>query len=168
MIDMNEDGNTRPVDARSRRIAIVCHCLLNANSKVEGLAVYAGIHPLIAEFASRGIGVIQMQCPEMGACGMQRPGRTREQYEYPEFIQYCSHLADETLAQVREYQRCDYEFVGLVGVAGSPSCGVSQPGVHISALQNRLEPLGMCFAEIDEDAEGHRVDEVLRALAVDA
>lgn len=99
---------------------------------------------------------------------MSRPGRTREQYEYPEFLELCNRLADETLAQVSEYQRCDYEIVGLVGVAGSPSCGVSEPGVHISALLDRLRPLGIRFAEIDEDVEGHRVDEALRTLTGDA
>jgi predicted secreted protein len=142
---------------------------MNANSKVEGLAVYEGIHPLISRLAEIGIGVIQMPCAEMSACGMSRPGRTREQYDYLEFREHCARLAEETLAQVCEYQRCKYEIVGLVGVEGSPSCGVTeassvQPGVHIAALLERLGPLGVRFFAIDESVEGHRVDEVLRGL----
>jgi len=172
------DGTRRntPSDGRGRRIALVCHCLLNANSKVEGLAEYAGVHPLIARLAELGIGVIQMPCAEMSACGMDRPGHSREEYGYPAFVEHCARLADETLAQVREYQRCGYEIVGLVGVEGSPSCGVTRsastgesgcavPGVHISALLERLAPLGVRFVAIDEEFDGHGVDDVVVALS---
>ena len=69
-----------PSDARGRRVAVVCHCLLNANSKVEGLSQYAGVHPVIGRLAEAGVGIIQMPCAEMTACGMRRWGQTREQY----------------------------------------------------------------------------------------
>lgn len=180
-----------PVDSRSRRIVLVSHCLLNANSKVEGLAQYTGVHPLISQLAGLGVGIIQMPCAEMGACGMRRWGQTREQYENPAFRELCARLAEETLAQVQEYQRCGYDILGLVGVDGSPTCGVTKsasgdwggeyapaewaevvsdvettpvPGVHISALLERLEPLGIRFFAIDESVEGHRIDEVVRGL----
>jgi predicted secreted protein len=180
-----------PTDARSRKIAVVCHCLLNANSKVEGLAQYSGIHPLIARLAEHDIGVIQMPCAEMTALGMRRWGQTREQYENIAFIQHCRELSRDTLAQVQEYQRCGYEIVGVVGVDGSPTCGVThaatgdwggesspeewadnvravdtaeKPGVHIEILMELLGPLGVRFAAIDESVEGHRVEEVIAAL----
>ncbi|MCL4079453.1 hypothetical protein MX659_07635 [Coriobacteriia bacterium Es71-Z0120] len=186
-----EDAGRNPVDSRSRRIVFVCHCLLNANSKVEGLAQYAGVHPLIAQLAALGLGIIQMPCPEIRSCGMSRWGQTREQYENVPFRGLCARLADEVLAQVQEYRRCGYEILGVVGVDGSPTCGVTKsasghwggeyapaewaevvsrvesaplPGVYIEALLERLEPLGIRFFAIDESVEGHRVDEVIRGL----
>lgn len=180
-----------PRDERSRRIAFVCHCLLNANSKVEGLALYAGIHPLIHRLAEHGVGVVQMPCAEMGACGMRRWGQTREQYDYPAFRNLCARLAEDTRQQVVEYQRCGYEVLGVVGVDGSPTCGVTrsasgdwggehapaawaevvshsrssaEPGLHISALMAPLAPLGVRFVAIDETRPNHQVDEVVAEL----
>jgi len=180
-----------PVDARGRKIAIVCHCLLNANSKVEGLAEYAGVHPLIARLAVEGIGVIQMPCAEMTALGMRRWGQTREQYESVPFAEHCTALALDTLAQVKEYQRCGYQILGLVGVDGSPTCGVTRsivgdwggeyepevwadvvsntdraprPGVHIEVLMELLEPLGVRFVAIDESVVGHGMDAAIETL----
>ncbi|MBU4556254.1 MAG: hypothetical protein KJ747_05230 [Actinobacteria bacterium] len=180
-----------PVDTRGRKIAIVCHCLLNANSKVEGLAKYAGVHPLVARLANEGIGIIQMPCAEMTALGMRRWGQTREQYESVPFVEHCTALARDTLAQVEEYQRCGYQIVGLVGVDGSPTCGVAhsavgdwggeyepeawaetlrdtgrapKPGVHMELLMELLEPLGVRFVAIDESVEGHGVDAVIETL----
>jgi len=169
----------------------VCHCLLNANSKVEGLAQYAGVHPLITQLTALGVGIVQMPCAEMGSCGMRRWGQTREQYENVAFRRLCARLADETLAQVQEYRRCGYEILGVVGVDGSPTCGVAKsasghwggeyapaewagvvssagsaplPGVHVEALLQRLGPLGIRFFAIDESVEGDHVDEVIRGL----
>ncbi len=180
-----------PTDARGRKVAIVCHCILNANSKVEGLSLYEGVHPLIGRLAEHGIGVIQMPCAEMTALGMRRWGQTREQYESVAFTEHCRMLADETAMQVAEFIRCGYDVVGLVGVDGSPTCGVNgsasgdwggeyppgewaevvshvehsdRPGVHIEALMELLEPMGVQFVAIDERVEGHRVDEVVAAL----
>jgi predicted secreted protein len=182
---------TRPVDARGRKVAVVCHCILNANTKVEGLSQYAGIHPLVTRLAELGIGVIQMPCAEMTALGMRRWGQTREQYESVAFTEHCRVLSEQTAEQVREFARCGYEIVGLVGVDGSPTCGVTfsasgewggepspeewaktvstcgksdKPGVHIEILQQLLKPLGVRFTAIDESVPGHGVDEVVEAL----
>jgi len=180
-----------PVDARGRKVAVVCHCILNANSKVEGLSLYAGIHPLIARLAEHDIGVIQMPCAEMTCLGMKRWGQTREQYESVAFTERCGALSLDTAAQVEEFLRCGYDVVGLVGVDGSPTCGVHssatgewggeyapdewadavravgqspKPGVHIEILQKLLEPMGVRFTAIDESVEGHRVEEVVEFL----
>ncbi len=132
-----------------------------------------------------------MPCAEMTALGMRRWGQTREQYENVAFVEHCAVLAFDTLAQVEEYQRCGYEIVGLVGVDGSPTCGVTtsavgdwggeyspeawaeavrdvdrapRPGVHIEVLMELLEPLGVRFTAIDETVESHNVDAVIEAL----
>lgn len=191
------EGPGRPEslhDRRGRKIALLCHCLLNANSKVEGLAQYAGVHPLVTRLAEAGVGVVQMPCAEMGMCGMRRWGQTREQYGYPAFIAHCDRLAADAESTVDEYLRCGYEVLGVVGVDGSPTCGVSRsasgdwggepspedmvtmlgsatsssvPGVHIEALQARLSARGITFTAIDESVSGHNVDGVMNDLLGD-
>ena len=66
-----------------------------------------------------------MRCAEMTALGMKRWGQTREQYESVSFTGHCRELADQTAGRVAEFLRCGYEVVGLVGVDGSPTCGVT-------------------------------------------
>ena len=177
------------VDRRSRQIVFVSHCVLNANAKVEGLSLYGGVHPLVGELSARGVGIIQMPCAEMGACGMKRWGQTREQYAHPAFEEYCASLAEDTASQVSEYQRCGYEILGVVGIEGSPTCGVTRsasgdwggephdwnavvasceaapmPGIHTEALMAALGPLGVRFTAIDESVDGHKVADVLADL----
>jgi len=183
--------NPDRADLRGRRVVLVSHCLLNANSKVEGLAPYMGVHPLIARLAEAGAGVVQLPCPELAMCGMRRWGQTREQLDHPAFREHCARLADDAVRQVGEYQRCGYRVLGMVGVEGSPSCGVARsasgtwggehapqdwadvvsrveasdaPGLLIEALRERLAPLGVPFVAIDESREGHGVEDVMAAL----
>ena len=52
-------------DNRSKKIIFLCHCCLNQNAKVRGIASYPGaITPLISMLLEEGIGMIQMPCPE--------------------------------------------------------------------------------------------------------
>jgi len=176
---------------RSRRIALVVHCLLNVNSKVEGLANYRAVHPVVTALAQRGCGIIQLPCPEMTHSGMKRWGQTLEQYDTPFFQEHCARLAEEAAAQVREYVRCGYEVGPLVGFQGSPSCGVTVTrsgewgghfdeermaqirargervdgtGVFVRELVKRLEPLGVVFTGIDEREGDDGVGRILAQM----
>jgi len=115
----------RPGDARSGRVALVAHCLLNQNSVVAGLARYAGVVPGIAELMARyGVGVVQLPCPEMLHSGLRRFWQVREQYDNPGFRALARELSGLIARYVAEYLRNGVEVAVLVGVAGSPSCGV--------------------------------------------
>jgi len=37
---------------------------------------------------------------------------------------FCIKLTKEIICQVEEYQKNDFEIVGLVGINGSPTCGI--------------------------------------------
>lgn len=111
---------------RSRRVVAVAHCHLNVNTKVRGLACYAGargdvILPLIAD----GVGIVQLPCPEATFLGMRRWGMTVEQYDTPAYRRHCREIlrpAVDTLTALAD-DGCAIE--GVLGVEGSPSCGVS-------------------------------------------
>lgn len=112
---------------RSGKVLIVCHCLLNANAKVPPLAstggVYAGI---LQPFIGAGVGIAQLPCPELTYLGMNRWGMTKEQYDNPCFRSHCERLLEPMLQQVEGFVRGGYAILGVIGMDGSPNCGVSR------------------------------------------
>ena len=110
---------------RSRRIVVLCHCLLNANVKVHPLATHAGALELILKrFAADGAGMFQLPCPETSFLGMTRWGMTREQLDHPAFRRHCRRILEPCVDQLEALHRDGCAMVGLVGVDGSPSCGM--------------------------------------------
>lgn len=111
---------------RGKRIILLSHCILNANSKVEGLSQYRGIlRDYIDVIADKGIGIIQLPCPEMILYGIKRWGHVKEQFDTPFFRQQCRIMMEPIVQQLRNYVDFGYEIVGVVGIDGSPSCGVN-------------------------------------------
>ncbi len=177
---------------RSRRIVLLAHCLLNVNSKVERLARYRGAHPIVQSLAERGLGLLQLPCPELTCAGLKRWPQTVEQYDTPFFRAHCARLAEPVSAQVEEYLRCGYRVGPVIGFEGSPSCGVryacsgdwggmqedeerllevrrdreraERSGVFIEVLRERLEPLGIRFVAVDEREADDGVARVLDLL----
>jgi predicted secreted protein len=112
---------------RSGRNLAVAACLLCANLKVRGLAAYPGaLESLIGEALRRGYGLIPLPCPETTYLGMSRWGMTKEQYDTAAYRRHCRTILEPTLdameALLRDGQRID----AVIGVDGSPSCGVSR------------------------------------------
>jgi len=109
---------------RSKRIVLLSHCLLNVNSKVYGLANYPGVYgDLIRVLIDEDLGIIQLPCPEM-LMGIRRWGHVREQLAAPFFMKHCSEIFAPILQQILDYHNNGYHFAGLIGIDGSPSCGV--------------------------------------------
>ncbi len=113
------------MDKRSRRIILVSHCLLNQNSIVEGLARNpAMVKELIDLLYEKNIGIIQLPCPELLHSGLRRWWQVKEQYDNPGFKRLSKTLVEFIVDYLLEYKRNNYEIIGLIGVSGSPSCGV--------------------------------------------
>lgn len=114
-------------DKRSGKIAVVAHCILNQNSRVLGLAERPCAITEIVEFLIRNdIGVIQMPCPELSYAGILRRGQTKDQYDNAMFRRHCRKIVKEIVDQIREYARCGINTKIVIGVDGSPSCGVNE------------------------------------------
>lgn len=144
---------------RGRKLAIVAHCILNANSRVDGLAGWEGVHPLVHDLESRGYGVIQLPCPEFEALGADRPARTREEYDTPDFRDRCDSLARAIVRGAAEYSRAGYRLELLVGVEDSPSCALD--GLFVGNLRERLETMDVRFVAVD----GKSVDSGISSLS---
>lgn len=111
---------------RKKKIILVCHCVLNSNSKVEGLSQYEGVFKeYVNIIANKGIGIIQLPCPEMIMYGIKRWGHVKEQFDNLFYRQECRRILEPIIQQIRNYVDFGYEIVGVVGIDGSPSCGVN-------------------------------------------
>jgi predicted secreted protein len=115
-------------DKRSNKVALVAHCLLNQNAKVNGFAFFpAMIKPLIDILHNNNFGVIQLPCPETTFSGTRRWWYVREQYDTPGYRAHCRRILDPIISQIVEYQKEGHKVV-IIGLDGSPSCGVRCSG----------------------------------------
>jgi len=110
---------------RSRRYVLISHCLLNVNSKVDGYGLYPGaLEPLVLPLIKSGIGIFQLPCPEATFAGARRWGMTVEQYDIPAYRRHSISLLEHVVDQVEDDLANGVSILGVVGVDGSPSCGV--------------------------------------------
>ncbi len=146
---------------------MVCHCILNVNSKIQGLAFYPGaVEKLVKKYLASGTGMIQLPCPELTVLGLKRWGMTRDQYDTPFYRRHCAAVLTPYVDQITDYIHNGYRIEAVVGVDGSPSCGVHRtckgygggmigrepiprleeiegPGVFIRTLADMLKAQGL-------------------------
>ncbi len=130
-------------DERSKKVVFVSHCLLNENTRYLGGAFRKGcVDEVVDELQHRGIGIVQMKCPEQKAWGgvlkttMWNSLGSRSSIIYklkwfflPLFIwntkRIYRNLAKEVAEEINDYKKSGFEVVGVISVDGSPSCGVN-------------------------------------------
>ena len=127
-------------DARSGEVVFMSHCLLNQNTRYLGGAVCPGVvSAAIAPYVRDGTGIIQMACPEQRVWGgvlktrllwlIAHPRIARAaRVLFPVVLRYVrwryAHQARAIVRDVEAYLASGLSVRGIVGVAGSPSCGV--------------------------------------------
>lgn len=154
-------------DDRGGQVALLSHCLLNENVRYLGGAGRAGgVREVVDDFLAQGIGIHQLPCPERRAWGgvlkpwllvaygaggtwrapvvrlLLRPFITYTRMRY-------DRLARSVVRDVVDYRRSGVEVVRLVGIGGSPSCGVRTT----LDLRGSTEALCRCpLADLDRRA----------------
>ncbi len=138
---------------RSKRLVVVAHCILNSNSKVTGLSRYPGaLEPLVVDCIRKGMGIVQLPCPELTFLGLKRWGMTHEQYDTPMYRKHCKNILEPFVFQIEDYLVNGYSIEEIVGVDGSPSCGVTltctgfsggEPDDAVNQHKNLSEVRGM-------------------------
>ncbi len=112
---------------RSKRIIVVCHCLLNANAKVYPLANCGGVYRKVVEPSIEdGAGIVQLPCPECIYLGMNRWGMTKEQYDTPHYRDCCRQMLQPSIVQIKAFAAAGYQIGKIIGMDGSPNCGVNR------------------------------------------
>jgi predicted secreted protein len=130
-------------DARSHKTVLVAHCLLNQNARYWGGASQSGmLDDFIFSVVKQGTGIIQLPCPEIPAWGGpdkkmiwlaigQKPILGfLVNMAYPLFLLWTrwsyGMQAQKIVRQVLQNKNSGYECVKIVGIDGSPSCGVTR------------------------------------------
>jgi predicted secreted protein len=160
-------------DKRSGRVAIVAHCILNQNSRVPGLAERSSIITEIVEFLENNdIGIIQMPCPELAYAGVSRRGQTKELYDNPVFRRNCKKIAEEIVDQIQEYSRCQIKTELIIGVEGSPSCGVTDnlkaDSLRNSSKHKKREDTGILIEELRSVLEERNISMPIIGIGYEA
>jgi Protein of unknown function (DUF523). len=131
-------------DQRGKKVVFVSHCLLNVNARYLGGAFRKGtVTEIIEDMMDMGVGIVQMKCPEQYAWGgvlkkylwlaidtkgtiiyLIKPLLLKIFLIYTRGIY--KKLAHETVYMIRDYIKAGYQVLGIIGIDGSPSCGVTK------------------------------------------
>jgi predicted secreted protein len=129
-------------DPRSRRVVFLSHCLLNENTRYLGGAGRPGsVAEIVQPCLEQGIGIVQLPCPEehawggvlkrwlLGFYGAEASMSFRLRAAiFPLMLFYTRRvyrrLARQAASQIQDYLASGFEVLGIIGVDGSPSCGV--------------------------------------------
>lgn len=154
-------------DRRGRMVAVLAHCILNQNAKLDRCAHCAGaVREVLEVLLDWGIGIVQMECPEMLHLGLDRQTdpaaspsvaaedtRIARRMEEAAAQDIVEGIARHVVAQIADYRCHGFSVIGLLGINGSPSCGVEttwrddhEPagyGQLVAALARQLEAKGL-------------------------
>lgn len=155
-------------DKRSKKVVLVAHCIFNQSAKIDRCAHYPGmVREIVDALLDAGIGIVQMPCPELLILGLDRqvdPGaavtvesedtRVAALMSQKPARARCREIAAGVVYQVQEYQKNGFEVLGVIGINGSPTCGVETnwaadgteqpaPGIFIQALSAALDDAGI-------------------------
>ena len=113
-------------DARSNRIAVVCHCMMNVHSLEDDLAEYPGLEEeVVGALIEKGFGIVQLRCPETRLHGIERLPMPKYTYDKPHIRESYAAQAREEVLQLREFVGNGAEVSVIVGAEASPSCGIT-------------------------------------------
>ena len=127
-------------DARGREVVFLSHCLLNQNTRYLGGASCPGVvSPTVLPYVDAGVGIVQMPCPEQQVWGGVLKRHLLWLLTHPRLVSRAlplmplaeryirlryAVLARVLAREVQDYASSGYKVRAIVGVAGSPSCGV--------------------------------------------
>lgn len=165
---MNLQNTPKFNDARSKKVMIVAHCILNQNARIDTCALAPSASPKIPEYLiQQEIGIIQWPCPELNFLGLGRQGQdcnildgsyhheageVYDQFSVSEGRRYLKDMAENIVYQIKEYKKYGFRVLGVLGINGSPTCGVdiryyqrmrSGNGAFIEELINTFEANGL-------------------------
>jgi predicted secreted protein len=156
-----------------KKIVFVSHCILNVASKVVmyNQEEMDKEDDLRKDFLNKAINndvqIIQLPCPEFTLYGAKRWGHVSNQFNNVFFINYCRKILEPIIEQIQEYLDNPqmFKLLGIVGIDGSPSCGVDYTcfGNWYGSFEDR-EDLNQTLASCKFDKGNGVFIEVLRNM----
>jgi len=173
-------------DSRSKKLALVSHCILNQNAISDSTADFPSQYRQILDLlVENHIGIIQLRCPELMCLGLNRQddlgggrdvlvenSRIRRLLEERGNIDKLRGYADDIKFEVCEYLKHGFTIVGIIGVNRSPSCGIETTtrdskevpgyGVFMCELKAALETVNIALPMVG--TKTGEVEESVRAV----
>lgn len=114
------------------KILFVSHCFFNDAAKLKHQNIKnqeqerTAKRDFLKQALDLGIEFIQLPCPEFILYGSNRWGHAASQFNTPFFHEESRRLLKPFLLQIKEYLSSPerFEVLGILGIDGSPSCGV--------------------------------------------
>ena len=170
-------------------VVAVSHCILNQTTRWFWEGSGGWVEGFIAKFLERikllGIGLYQLPCPEFSFLGNPRKPMTKEEYrDLPGFAEHCRKLAEKVVEDLTAFTRLSVDpklrVLAIIGVEGSPTCGVYTTskrtdagsvrtpgkGIFVEMLEEMLEAegLGIAFYGLDLKRQDETVARIVEAL----
>lgn len=164
-------------DRRSKQVIFLSHCLLNENTRYLGGACRRGcVREVVRQCVDQDIGIVQMPCPEQEVWGgvlkermlslygtrLRNPIVSRLQLAFLPIAMFYIRRAYRRLArrvarQIEDYVASGFSVRSIVGIDGSPSCGVAQTiDVRDSvASMSRIDPWTISVEQQNEMIRRH-------------
>lgn len=129
-------------DERKGKVLFVSHCILNTNARYLGGAFRGScVKEIITQAVSNDTSLIQMPCPEQKVWGgILKPymwlafdckntiKHKLLRLFFPLFMGYTRfryrQIAETVANEIIDYEKAGYEVTGILGIDGSPTCGV--------------------------------------------
>lgn len=129
---------------RSNKVIALANCCLNQNTVLLDWERAPGAYPFTSLLIEKGIGIIQLPCPELLAKGIDRPPMTYEDYNTEKHRNLCKNLCDLPIKTIRAQVDGGVEFLGTIGIYGSPNCSISDKrGIFMEEYFKMLEINGL-------------------------
>lgn len=128
--------------------------MLNVHSLEKNLAEYPGLEEDIVKIAiERGVGFVQLRCPETRLHGIERLPMPKDTYDKPHIRESYRKQAQEELLQLKEFIKNGAEIVAIIGAEASPSCGIH----YVAKWKPDVEPMNRKWPDTIEFIEGKGV-----------
>ena len=139
---------------RSRKLVFLSHCILNQNTIATGLVnkgYKSGVWEIVELCKRYDVGIEQLPCPEFLHLGLPREPMTKDRFEEVEgFTGFCKKLARDVVNFMKKLKAAGFEIKGIIGIAGSPSCGTTQTNVGVKG-RKRVKGKGIFMEELSKE-----------------
>jgi predicted secreted protein len=90
--------------------------MLNVHSLEDNLAEYPGLEEdIIKKALDRGVGFVQLRCPETKLHGIERLPMPKDSYDKPKIRESDHKQAEEEVAQLKEFVKNGAKIVAIIG-----------------------------------------------------
>ncbi len=136
-------------DARSGLVVLLAHCILNQNTRARGVARRRGpFEEVVIFLAERGVGIVQLPCPELEFFQEIREPSAKDVLDTPEYHSFCRELANRAVNLIKLLLKQKLRVIGIIGVEHSPSCAVSEVPLSSTNLYEYSKGMGIFFEEL--------------------